>query len=134
GGRLRLQPGSEPTAVTDFYMPARHAATFPWVSHAIWFYAQMVRWRQVEFRAEQVALVRSTYRPDLYRDALQGLGVELPSVDTKVERFLDGRSFDPDSVAEYIGSSRADGASCVRLVARSGAPRSGPSPPAQALR
>jgi len=104
GGRLRLQPGSEPTAVTDFYMPARHAATFPWVSHAIWFYAQMVRWRQVEFRAEQVALVRSTYRPDLYRDALQGLGVELPSVDTKVERFLDGRSFDPDSVAEYIGS------------------------------
>jgi NitT/TauT family transport system ATP-binding protein len=95
GGRLRLHPGSEPTAVADFYVPARHAATFPWVSHAVWFYTQMVKWRQVEWRDEHLPSVRAAYRPDLYRDALQGLGVELPGVDLKVERFFDGRSFDP---------------------------------------
>ncbi len=103
-GRLRLQPGSEPTAMADFYVPARHAATFPWVSHAVWFYAQMVRWRQVEFRDEHIAAVRATYRPDLYRGALQDLGAELPAADMKVEHFLDGRSFDPESPGAYVGS------------------------------
>jgi NitT/TauT family transport system ATP-binding protein len=55
----------------------------------------MVKWRQVEWRDEHLPSVRAAYRPDLYRDALQGLGVELPGVDLKVERFFDGRSFDP---------------------------------------
>jgi NitT/TauT family transport system ATP-binding protein len=103
GGRLRLRPGSEPVALTDFFVPARHAATFPWVSHAVWFYAQMVRWRQIQFRPEHIAAVRATYRPELYRAALQGLGVDLPGIDTKVERFFDGRSFDPESSGAYIG-------------------------------
>jgi NitT/TauT family transport system ATP-binding protein len=103
GGRLRLQPGAEPATLSDFYVPARHAATFPWVSHAVWFYAQMVRWRQIEFRAEHLAAVRATYRPDLYRRALQGLGVELPATDMKVERFFDGRTFDPQSPGAYAG-------------------------------
>jgi NitT/TauT family transport system ATP-binding protein len=94
-GQLRLQPGTEPTALTDFYVPARHAATFPWVSHALWFYAQMRKWRQVDSRPEHLALVRATYRPDLYRAALRGIDVELPERDLKVERFFDGRIFDP---------------------------------------
>ena len=104
-GRLRLQPGAEPTALTDFYVPARHAATFPWVSHALWFYAQMVKWRQIEFRAEDLAVVKSTYRPDLYRDALRECGAELPGVDLKAERFLDGQTFYPDDLAAALARS-----------------------------
>jgi NitT/TauT family transport system ATP-binding protein len=101
-GQLSLQPGAEPTALTDFYVPARHAATFPWVSHALWFYAQMVKWRQVESRAEHLALVRATYRPDFYRRALEGLGVGFPDVDLKEERFFDGASFAPQNLTAAL--------------------------------
>jgi hypothetical protein len=74
---------------------ARHAATFPWVSHAIWIYEQMVRWRQIERLPEYAATARATYRPDLYRAALAQLDVDIPSTDVKVEHFFDGRTFDP---------------------------------------
>ena len=96
-GRLALQPGADPTPLADFFVPASHQATFPWVSHALWMYTQMVRWRQVEFSAEHEAGARRTYRPDLYRAALAHLAVDIPSVDLKIERFFDGREFDPDN-------------------------------------
>ena len=46
-----------PCRSADFYVPASHHANFPWVSHALWLYTQMVRWRQVEFSAEHLAAV-----------------------------------------------------------------------------
>jgi ABC-type nitrate/sulfonate/bicarbonate transport system substrate-binding protein len=107
-GRLSLQPGMEPTLLRDFYVPSRHAATFPWVSHALWLYSQMVRWRQVEFSVEHIRAVRATYRPDLYRAALQGLGAELPEADLKTERFLDGQSFDPEDLHELRAPKPSD--------------------------
>jgi NitT/TauT family transport system ATP-binding protein len=94
-GRLALQPSAEPTILDEFVVPASHAATFPWVSHAIWIYEQMVRWRQVEYLPEYAAAARATYRPDLYRAALARLGVEIPAADLKTERFFDGATFDP---------------------------------------
>ncbi len=93
--RLTLLAGMEPTRLPQFYLPARHAATFPWASHALWFYSQMVRWRQIELSADHLTAVRAAYRPDLYRAALAGLDIEMPQADTKVERFFDGWSFDP---------------------------------------
>jgi two-component system, oxyanion-binding sensor len=96
-GRLALQPGADPTHLADFFVPASHHATFPWMSHALWIYAQMVRWRQVEFSAEQEAAARGTYRPDLYRAALASLEADIPPTDVKVERFFDGRDFDPEN-------------------------------------
>ena len=93
-GRLSLYPGAEPTKLSDFYVPASHHATFPWVSHAFWIYEQMIRWRQVEFSTEHTAIVRSTYRPDLYRSALAGVDSDIPQADMKVERFFDGGTFD----------------------------------------
>jgi two-component system, oxyanion-binding sensor len=88
-GRLALQPGAETTRMPDFFVPASHQATFPWVSHALWIYTQMVRWRQVEFSAEHEAAVLKTYRPDLYRAALARLDADIPPTDFKVERFFD---------------------------------------------
>ena len=96
--KLAWAPGSVPTQLDNFYVPAGHFATFPWVSHALWFYSQMVRWRQIEFSAEHLPQVRSAYRPDLYRAALSPLDVPDPSTDVRIESFFDGRRFDP---AEY---------------------------------
>jgi NitT/TauT family transport system ATP-binding protein len=110
-------------AAPDFLIFARKAATFPWVSHALWFYSQMVRWRQAELSEAGLVAARSTYRPDLYRAALKPLGVSLPGASAKAEGalkaetpvassngrmllgpdgFFDGRVFDPDDVAGYL--------------------------------
>ena len=45
-GQLELG-GGDRRAVEDFFIPLAKAATFPWKSHALWFYSQMVRWGQV---------------------------------------------------------------------------------------
>ena len=94
-----LALGTRQASSTNFYIPARQQATFPWVSHALWFYAQMLRWKQIEFSANHLAAVRSTYRPDLYRAALAGVNSDIPVEDSKVERFFDGQAFDPAEFA-----------------------------------
>lgn len=114
--QLMLIPGEESRTVPDFYIRARQAATFPWTSHAVWYYSQMVRWRQIEFNERDLAAVRGTWRPDLYRIALAPLKVNVPLEDSKVEGahvairnipssggslqygpdgFFDGKMFDP---------------------------------------
>lgn len=108
--RLYLQPDGEAQQLRDFYLPASQAATFPWVSHALWFYSQMVRWGQVAFDPEHVAQVRATYRPDLYRLALAKTAANIPSVDAKTEGaqqfgpdgFFDDVRFDSDDLPAYL--------------------------------
>jgi ABC-type nitrate/sulfonate/bicarbonate transport system substrate-binding protein len=98
-GNLALTTNSAPVTLENFYRPGRHDATFPWVSHALWFYAQMVRWKQIEFSPEHLAAVRTTYRPDLYRAALASINADIPAQDAKIERFFDGTVFDPEGFA-----------------------------------
>lgn len=125
-GRFPAGDGSLVTA-TDFFVPHARAATFPWKSHGLWFYSQMVRWGQMEASAASETVVRETYRPDLYRSALRDLGVALPSANAKVEGalvaetpvgsagaslllgpdgFFDGAIFDPDRIADYIAAQK----------------------------
>jgi NitT/TauT family transport system ATP-binding protein len=101
-GQLTLTTNSKPTHLENFYVPAQHNATFPWVSHALWYYAQMLRWKQIEFSADHLAAVRTTYRPDLYRAALASLNPGIPIEDSKIERFFDGQTFDPAQLAASI--------------------------------
>ena len=111
----------------DFFVPFAKAATFPWKSHALWFYSQMVRWGQVAHTGANAATARETYRPDIYRAALKPLGVALPAANAKVEGalrgptpvgsagasltlgpdgFFDGALFDPDQLDAYIAGQR----------------------------
>jgi NitT/TauT family transport system ATP-binding protein len=122
--RLRT-PSGNTRDVPGLLTFAEHAATFPWISHALWMLSQMVRWRQVQLTPEAVAIARRTYRPDLYRAALASLAVVLPSANSKVEgalaqetpaaspdgkltlgsdAFFDGRVFDPDRIEDYIAA------------------------------
>ncbi|MGO4835886.1 CmpA/NrtA family ABC transporter substrate-binding protein, partial [Rhizobiaceae sp. 2RAB30] len=117
----------ETVKVADFFVPHAKAASFPWKSHALWFYSQMVRWGQVPSSESNEAIARGTYRPDLYRAALRDLGVALPGANAKVEGglrgetpvgsagasltlgpdgFFDGAVFDPDQVAAYLVAQR----------------------------
>lgn len=121
-----LAIGNDQSAtVEDFFIPFARAATFPWKSHALWFYSQMVRWGQISHSARNAAIARDTYRPDLYRSALKPLGIALPVANAKVEGalmhptpvgsagasltlgpdgFFDGRLFDPDQLDAYISA------------------------------
>lgn len=123
-GRLDLGAGIIRT-IDDFFLPFDKAANFPWKSHALWFYTQMVRWGQVAHTAENSRTAHETYRPDLYRAALKPLGVALPAANAKVEGaltaptpvgsagaslvlgpdgYFDGKVFDPDEIEAYISA------------------------------
>ncbi|WP_181170639.1 CmpA/NrtA family ABC transporter substrate-binding protein [Mesorhizobium sp. B2-6-2] len=125
-GQLQLGGGAA-RRVEDFFLPFDKAANFPWKSHALWFYTQMVRWGQLPHTPQNLAVARDCYRPDLYRSALKPLGVALPGANAKVEGalktatpvgsagaslvlgpdgFFDGQIFDPDRIDAYIAGQR----------------------------
>jgi NitT/TauT family transport system ATP-binding protein len=122
-----IDSGHGVETLPDFFMTHARAATFPWESHALWFYSQMVRWGQVEHSTQHAAIARRSFRPDLYRRALKGTGAALPGANAKVEGaldksspvgavqgtivlgpdgFFDGRIFDPDLVDRYIADMK----------------------------
>jgi ABC-type nitrate/sulfonate/bicarbonate transport system substrate-binding protein len=118
--------GAVVQSIGDFFVPNAKAATFPWKSHALWFYTQMVRWGQISHTAEHRKIAAETYRPDMYRPALKTLGLAMPSASSKVEGalavetpvgssgaltlgpdgFFDGGRFDPDDIDAYILAQR----------------------------
>jgi NitT/TauT family transport system ATP-binding protein len=116
-----------PVHLEDFFLPAQRLATYPWQSHALWFYSQMVRWGQVKWDDMAARRAADIYRADIYRSALTPLSVDLPPFDLKVEgaldkaepigsatgtlqlgpdTFFDGRAFDPDNMEAYIAGQR----------------------------
>lgn len=121
----QIDGGAQQLSIPDFYVPHAGAANFPWKSHGLWYYSQMVRWGEVGFSAANAAIAAATFRPDLYRAALAPLGVAVPAQDLRVDGdqadkhavpaiggtielgpnlFFDGQIFDPDAVEAYIQS------------------------------
>jgi NitT/TauT family transport system ATP-binding protein len=111
--------------IDDFFLPHQRAATFPWQSHALWFYTQMVRWGHASFSPRNAEIARDSFRPDIYRRALAPLNAPVPAANLKVEGalsgplhvgasgsgliigpdgFFDGRIFDPDDIEGYLRS------------------------------
>ncbi|MBB4123556.1 CmpA/NrtA family ABC transporter substrate-binding protein [Martelella radicis] len=126
-GTVAISEKAEAT-VEDFFLTSAKAATFPWQSHALWFYSQIVRWGLCDHSAENAEIAKMSYRPDIYRRALQPLHTPLPGASLKVEGalkaptpvgasagglilgpdgFFDGQTFDPDQVGAYIEQQKA---------------------------
>jgi nitrate/nitrite transport system substrate-binding protein len=117
-GQFAYGLGEKPKSLPDFHVFHRYSANFPWVSHAEWLLAQMLRWGQLREPLDIKAAAASVYRPDLYRAAAAALGQHYPPFDRKPEglheqpwllatstdsftlgadRFFDGRIFNyPD--------------------------------------
>ncbi len=125
----QIDAGAQQVNIPDFYVPHAGAANFPWKSHGLWYYSQMVRWGEVGFSTASAAIAADTFRPDLYRAALAPLGVAAPAQDIRIDgdqtdkhaapaiggtlelgpnRFFDGQIFDPDAIDSYIRSQTAD--------------------------
>lgn len=125
-GVLNIGGGIERT-VPGFFIPHASAANFPWKSHALWYYSQMVRWGEVAASPTAAAIAADSFRPDLYRAALEPLDIDVPNADSKREgarqeaglvpgkpnsvelwpdRFLDSTVFDPDEIDSYIADQQ----------------------------
>ncbi|MFA9479577.1 CmpA/NrtA family ABC transporter substrate-binding protein [Phycisphaerales bacterium AB-hyl4] len=121
-GQFRYGPGEPTTNTPDFFVFHRHAANFPWRSHAMWTLTQMIRWGQLDPRVDMEQIAREVYRPEVYRAAAQDLALPCPAVDYKCEgthaqpwtlsgtppvalgadTFFDDSAFDPRRPMAYL--------------------------------
>jgi len=126
-GRLVVRPGEAPVEVPAAMLFHREAVGFPWRSHALWIYSQLVRWGMAEPSPEAEDQAAAVFRSDVYRRALAGTGAPMPGASLKVEgalsepmgvgshsagltlgpdRFFDGRVFDPADIEGYLATFR----------------------------
>jgi len=68
--RLVVAPDGSTRAHGGFFILDGCAALRPDPRHALWLYAQMVRWRQVEHSAAAAQAAAKVYRPDMFDAAL----------------------------------------------------------------
>jgi len=80
-------------------------ASFPFKSHELWFLTEDVRWGVLPQATNKMALINKVNRADIWRAAAKGLGVPAPASDSRgVERFFDGKVFDPANPGAYLAS------------------------------
>jgi nitrate/nitrite transport system substrate-binding protein len=83
----------------------RDNASFPFKSHDLWFLTEDIRWGVLPQSTDTRALVEKVNRSDLWREAAASLGVAAPQGDSRgVERFFDGKAFDPADPAAWLAA------------------------------
>jgi nitrate/nitrite transport system substrate-binding protein len=96
----------------------------------MWFIAQMYRWGQLEVPVDIAKIARSVYLSEIYREVAAELGIDVPTVDTKVEglhaqpwkltaatrpidmgadRYMDDRTFHPNHIIDYLTGFQVHG-------------------------
>lgn len=97
----------------------RDSANYPWHAHGLWILSQMMRWGHVAPGVDANALIASTFRPDIFRQA--SLEAALPVPETELnqvgyhaaswqfgavtqgaDRFIDGIRFQSGKFDEYL--------------------------------
>jgi nitrate/nitrite transport system substrate-binding protein len=80
--------------------------SYPWKSLDTWFVTENIRWGKFEPTMDIKALVDKTNRSDLWIEAAKGLGLSgYPTGDSRgVEKFFDGKVFDPADPQAYLKS------------------------------
>ncbi|WP_394764319.1 CmpA/NrtA family ABC transporter substrate-binding protein [Phenylobacterium sp.] len=80
-------------------------ASFPFKSHDLWFLTENVRWGNLPQSTNKMGLVNAVNRSDVWRAAAKAIGVAAPASDSRgVEKFFDGKVFDPANPAAYLAS------------------------------
>lgn len=80
-------------------------ASFPFKSHDLWFVTENKRWGVMPESTDAQALVKKVNRADIWREAAKMIGAPAPASDSRgVEKFFDGKSFDPANPDAYLAS------------------------------
>lgn len=122
-GKNRQTGGALRVDMPDFNVFHRYAANFPWLSHAKWILAQMIRWGHAPANLDIDAAAKAAFKPDFYRAVALDRGIACPAPNEKIEgthssswvmtdasapiafgpdQFIDGRIFDPENVDGYL--------------------------------
>jgi ABC-type nitrate/sulfonate/bicarbonate transport system substrate-binding protein len=80
------------------------AATFPWLSDGMWFLTQQRRWGLLRDDPDYLAVARAVNHVDLYREAAQLAGVDVPDSLMRTSTLMDGRVWDGSDPVAYAAS------------------------------
>jgi two-component system, oxyanion-binding sensor len=95
-----LEIGGAQRSVPGFLSFDAPHSTMPEPAHAAWFFAQMVRWGQAIFSAQNLERAMKCYRPEIYAGAIGHHHDQGGAIDG----FFDGRIFDPKEIESYLAS------------------------------
>jgi nitrate/nitrite transport system substrate-binding protein len=83
-------------------------ASYPFQSHDLWFLTENIRWGYLPPSIDTRALIAKVNREDIWRAAAKELGVaarDIPASTSRgVEKFFDGKVFDPANPKKYLDS------------------------------
>ena len=83
-------------------------ASYPFRSHDLWFLTENMRWGYFPASTDTKALIDKVNREDMWRDAAATLNVPASDIPTStsrgVEKFFDGKIFDPENPKAYLDS------------------------------
>ena len=83
-------------------------ASYPFQSHDLWFLTENQRWGYLPSNLDTKALIAKVNREDLWKAAAADLGVDKKDIPTStsrgVEKFFDGKVFDPANPKKYLDS------------------------------
>jgi nitrate/nitrite transport system substrate-binding protein len=86
----------------------RDFASYPFQSHELWFLVENLRWGKFTGKEDFKSIIAKVNREDLWREAAKELGVpaaQVPKGTSRgVEKFFDGKTFDPENPSAYLSS------------------------------
>jgi nitrate/nitrite transport system substrate-binding protein len=83
-------------------------ASFPWKSHELWFLTENQRWGKLPMTLNKMGVIAKVNRSDIWRQAAAVAkvpGAQIPKAESRgVEKFFDGKVFNPADPAAYLKS------------------------------
>ncbi|MDM7950329.1 ABC transporter substrate-binding protein [Hydrogenophaga sp.] len=83
-------------------------ASYPFQSHDLWFLTENIRWGYLPANLDTKALIAKVNREDIWRTVAKEMGVAAKDIPTStsrgVEKFFDGKVFDPANPGKYLES------------------------------
>lgn len=105
-----LAPINDRTKATLYWKDEKGSVSYPYKSHDLWFLTESVRWGFLppETLTNAKQLIDKVNREDIWKEAAKELGIpesEIPTSTSRgVERFFDGKVFDPEKPQDYLNS------------------------------
>jgi len=102
-GALRTAADGTSRNNSDYILIGHGSAGRPEPVHAMWLYAQMVRWKQARLSSDMLSAAEACFRPDLYESVL-GETVRPPSTPPDGIGAFVGPPFNANGIASYLAA------------------------------